>query len=121
MSGKSKKLIYNNNKVRLISECIILYLVLPLVVMLELVPVPLLLILLVLGIGVHLFLYNDPTFDKTKFFNWKQGRKEIWKIIVLFIPLAALMVVLIWKIDKTKLFYLASTNPWFLLLIGYEN
>jgi len=28
------------------------------------------------------------------------------------------MVVLIWQIDKTKLFYLPHSNPWFLLLIS---
>jgi len=118
MAGRWKNLIYNNSKVRLISECITLYLALPLLVMLELLPVPLLLILLVMGICVHLFLYHDPTFDRKKFFNWEEGRKEIWKILILFIPLGTLMVLLIWHIDRTKLFYLPSSNPWFLLLIS---
>jgi membrane protease YdiL (CAAX protease family) len=86
--------------------------------MLDLLPVPLLMILLVLGVTVHLFLHYDTTFDRHNFYNWKSGRREIWKIILLFIPLAALMVVLIWQIDETKLFYLPSTNPLFLLMIS---
>ncbi len=71
-----------------------------------------------MGIAVHLFLYHDPGFDRNKFINWKSGRRETLKIILLFIPLGALMVLLIWQIDKTKLFYLPSSNPWFLLLIS---
>jgi membrane protease YdiL (CAAX protease family) len=118
MAGRWKKVIYNNSRARLISEFIILYLILPLLVMLNLLPVPLLLILLVLGIAVHMFLYYDPTFNRNNFINWKSGRREVWKIFLLFIPLGALMVFLIWQIDKTKLFYLPSSNPWFLLLIS---
>jgi membrane protease YdiL (CAAX protease family) len=118
MAGRWKKLIYNKSKIRLISECIVLYLILPVFIMLDLLPIPLLLILLVMGIAVHLFLYHDPGFDRNKFINWKSGRREAWKIILLFIPLGALMVVLIWHIDETKLFYLPSSNPWFLLLIS---
>jgi membrane protease YdiL (CAAX protease family) len=118
MSGKWKRLIYNNNKTRLISEFVILYVILPLLVMLDFIPIPLLLILLIMGITVHIFLYHDTTFPRENFFNWKSGRREVWKIILLFIPLAALMVLLIWRIDKSKLFYLPSANPWFLLLIS---
>jgi membrane protease YdiL (CAAX protease family) len=118
MAGRWKKFIYNNTKIRLISEFIFLYLILPLLVMLDFLPVPLLLILLAMGITVHLFLYYDPYFNRNKFYNWKSGKKEIWKIILLFVPLAALMVVLIWQIDETKLFYLPSTNPLFLLMIS---
>ena len=118
MAVKWKRIIYSNGKARLVSECIILYLILPLLVMLNFLPVPLLLILLIMGIAVHLFLFHDPNFDRNNFINWKSGRKETWKIILLFIPLGALMVVLIWQIDKTKLFYLPTSNPWFLLLIS---
>jgi membrane protease YdiL (CAAX protease family) len=118
MSGRWKKVIYNDSKTRIISEFVIIYLILPLLVTLHLLPVPLLLILLVLGVAVHLFLYHDPSFNRNNFINWKSGRGEILKIILLFIPVGALMVVLIWQIDKTKLFYLPSSNPWFLLLIS---
>jgi membrane protease YdiL (CAAX protease family) len=118
MAGKWKQFIYNNNKARLIVEFIFLYLILPLLVMLDFLPIPLLLILLAMGITVHLFLYYDPSFNRNNFINWKSGKSEIGKIILLFIPLAALMVVLIWQIDETKLFYLPSTNPLFLLMIS---
>lgn len=118
MAIQWKKIIYNQSKTRLISEFIFLYLVLPLVVMLKLLPVPLLVILLIMGITVHLFLYYDPSFSKNNLYNWKSGKKEIWKIILLFIPLAALMVILIWQINETKLFYLPATNPLFLLMIS---
>jgi membrane protease YdiL (CAAX protease family) len=118
MAGKWRQLIYNNNKTRLISEFIFLYLVLPLIVILDFIPVPLLLILLALGITVHLFLRYDPAFDRNNFYNWKSGKKEIGRIILLFVPMAAIMVVLIWQTDRTKLFYLPSTNPLFLLMIS---
>jgi membrane protease YdiL (CAAX protease family) len=118
MAEKWKQFIYNNNKARLIVEFIFLYLILPLLVMLDFLPVPLLLILLAMGITVHMFLYYDPSFYRNNFINWKSGKSEIGKIILLFIPLAALMVVLIWQIDETKLFYLPSANPLFLLMIS---
>jgi uncharacterized protein len=118
MAIQWEKIIYNHSKIRLISEFIVLYLAIPLLVMFKLVPVPLLVILLIMGITVHLFLYYDPAFNKEYFFNWKSGKGEILRIILLFIPLAALMVLLIWKIDKTKLFYLPATNPLFLIMIS---
>jgi len=118
MTIQWKKLIYNQSKIRLISEFIVLYLILPLLIMFKLIPLPLLAILLVMGITVHLFLYYDTTFDKKYLLNWKSGKGEIFRIILLFIPLAALMVILIWQIDKTKLFYLPATNPLFLVMIS---
>lgn len=118
MSENWRKILYNKSKTRLISEFIILYLMLPLMIMMDWMPVPLLLILLVLGIAVHLFLYHDHDFNRNNFINWKSGRGEIWKILALFIPLGALMVLLIWRIDETKLFYLPSINPWFLIIIS---
>ena len=118
MAIKWKQFIYNQNKIRLISEFIVLYVILPIIVMFRLLPVPLLVILLIVGITVHLFLHYDPSFNKNNLYNWKSGRREIGRIILLFIPLAALMVILIWQIDKTKLFYLPTTSPLFLLMIS---
>jgi membrane protease YdiL (CAAX protease family) len=118
MTGKWKKYLYTNNKYRLVSEFIILYLFLPLAVMFKFIPLPLMVILLVMGITVHLYLYYDPAFNRKHLINWHTGKKEILRIILLFFPLAAMMVVMIWKIDETKLFYLPSTNPLFLLLIS---
>lgn len=117
-AGKWKQYLYGKNKYRLISEFVILYLLLPLIIMFKWIPLPLMVILLLMGISVHLFLYYDPAFNKKFLFNWKSGKKEIVRIIILFIPLAALMVILIWKIDETKLFYLPITNPLFLILIS---
>jgi uncharacterized protein len=118
MTGKWNQFIYSKSKTRLISEFIILYLILPLIIMSDFLPVPLLLILLVMGVSIQLFLHYDPSFNKNNLYNWKSGRREIGRIILLFIPLAALMVVLIWQIDETKLFYLTTTNPLFLLMIS---
>lgn len=118
MTGNWKQNLYSSNKARLIIEFTILYLVLPFIIMLKYLPVPLLVILLIMGISVHLFLYYDPTFSRASLFNWKSGKREIGRIILLFIPLAALMVVLIWQIDATKLFYLPVTRPLFLLMIS---
>jgi len=118
MSQNWKQVIYKSNKTRLVIEFIILYLILPFLIILDLLPVPLLLILLVMGISVHLFLYYDPAFNTKKFYNWKAGRRAIPKILLLFVPSAILMVVLIWQIDSTKLFFLARSNPLFLLMIS---
>lgn len=118
VSKKRKKILYGHKKARLVVEFIFLYLILPLLVMLDLLPVPLLLILLLMGISVHLYLYYDPLFNRKKFINWDSGKKEIPNILLLFIPSAAIMVVLIWQIDATKLFSLPRSNPLFLLLIS---
>jgi len=118
MSQKRKKIIYGHKKARLAVEFIILYSALPFLIMLDLVPVPLLLLLLAMGVSVHIFLYYDPLFDRKKFINWDSGKREIHNILLLFIPSAAIMVVLIWQIDATKLFSLPRSNPLFLLLIS---
>jgi len=113
-----KKIIYRSNTPRLIIEFMILYVILPVLVMFDILHVPLLLILLIMGISVHLFLYYNPSFDRKNFYNWQKGKKEIPRLLLLFIPAAALMVVLIWQIDSSKLFYMVRTNPMFLLMIS---
>jgi membrane protease YdiL (CAAX protease family) len=86
--------------------------------MMDFLPVPLLVILLLMGISVHLYLYNDPSFSRQKFYNWDKGKEEIPGIILLFIPSAVIMIILIWQIDSTKLFFLARKNPLFLMIIS---
>lgn len=71
-----------------------------------------------MGISVHLYLYYDPSFDRRNFINWDSGKREILNILLFFIPSAVIMVILIWQIDASRLFYLPRTNPLFLILIS---
>ena len=111
-------LFYGKNKIRLIVEIIVLYFCLPLVVMLDIIPVPLMLVLMLLGLTVFFYLYFDPSFERQTLINWKDGKQELRSIFIFFTVAAILMVALIWIIDPGKLFQLARTNPWLLLMIS---
>ena len=112
------RLLYSNNKARRIAELIILYGLLPLAIMLNRWDVPLMVFLLFMGISVYFYLIYDPAFDRNTFLNWKQGRAELGKILIMFSISAMVMVALIWIIDSSKIFLLLRTNPWLLLMIS---
>jgi membrane protease YdiL (CAAX protease family) len=80
--------------------------------------IPLMLFLLFMGLSVYFYLAYDPTFDRKTFLNWKQGREEIGKTLMMFGISALVMLGLIWLIDSSKMFLLLRTNPWLLLLIS---
>ncbi len=113
-----RRLLYSNNKARRIAELVILYGLLPLVVMLNRWDIPLMVFLLFMGISVYFYLIYDPAFDRNTFLNWKQGRAELGKILIMFSISAMVMVTLIWIIDSSKIFLLLRTNPWLLLMIS---
>jgi membrane protease YdiL (CAAX protease family) len=113
-----RRFLYADNKARKIVELLILYGLLPVIVMLDLWNVPLMAILLFMGITVYLYLIYDPSFDRRTFLNWKQGRAELGRILLMFGISAIMMVMLIWIIDADKMFLLLRTNPWLLLMIS---
>jgi len=113
-----KHLLYSCNKPRRIAELIFLYVLLPLLVMLERGSVPLMVFLLIMGLSVYFYLLHDPTFDRETFLNWKRGRAELGKILIMFGISAMVMLALIWIIDASKMFLLLRTNPFLLLLIS---
>lgn len=97
---------------------LILYVVLPVVLMLNRWNIPLMVVLLFMGITVYLYLIYDPSFDRKTFLNWKKGKAELGKILLMFGISAIVMLILIWIIDPSKMFLLLRTNPWFLLIIS---
>ena len=113
-----KHFLYSNNKSRRIAELVFLYGLLPLLVMLERWDIPLMLFLLLMGLSVYFYLANDPNFDPKTFLNWKQGRAELSKILIMFGISAIVMLALIWIIDSSKMFLLLRTNPLLLLMIS---
>lgn len=113
-----RRFLYSNNKPRRIGELIFLYGFLPLLLMLESWGIPLMIFLLIMGLSVYFYLINDPTFDRTTFLNWKKGRAELGKILLMFGFSAIVMLGLIWIIDSTKMFLLLRTNPFLLLMIS---
>ena len=86
--------------------------------MLERWDIPLMVFLLFMGLTVYFYLVNDPDFDRKTFLNWKQGRAELGKILVMFGISAFVMLALIWIIDPSKMFLLLRTNPLLLLMIS---
>ncbi|MEE9463461.1 MAG: hypothetical protein V3V53_16605, partial [Bacteroidales bacterium] len=113
-----RRFLYSNNKPRRIAELVFLYGLLPLLVMLERSDIPLMFFLLFMGLSVYFYLLNDPNFDQKTILNWKQGRVELGKILIMFGISAIVMLVLIWIIDSSKMFLLLRTNPWLLLMIS---
>ena len=91
--------IYSDNKPRRIAELLILYGLLPVIVMLDIWDIPLMAILLFMGITVYLFLIYDPAFDRRTFLNWKQGRAELGKLLLMFgISAIVMLVLILWGI-----------------------
>ena len=113
-----RNLLYSDIKARKIAELLFLYGALPVFVMLNIANIPLMAILLFMGITVYLYLIYDPTFDRKSFINWKQGKAELGKLLLMFGISAMVMLALIWIIDASKMFLLLRTNPLLLLLIS---
>lgn len=113
-----RRFLYSNNKPRRIAELVFLYGLLPLLVMLARSDIPLMFFLLFMGLSVYFYLLNDTNFDQKTILNWKQGRVELGKILIMFGISAIVMLVLIWIIDSSKMFLLLRTNPWLLLMIS---
>ena len=112
------QMLYGKNRFRLSIELALLYIALPLLIMLDIFPVPLMLVLIIMGLAVYFYLRYDPEFDRSTLINWEVGKKELRSILIMFIPAGVAMVVMIRIIDADKLFLLARTSPWFLLLIS---
>lgn len=112
------KILYSTNKIRLISELLILFIVVPLLFAFDIFGIPLMLILTITGILVFLFLRYDDNFDNTQFKNWKKGKTQLKHILLLFGISAIFMLVLIYFIDKERMFFLVRRMPWLLLIIS---
>jgi len=113
-----RKWIYAKSNFRLITEMVLLFVGLPVMLTYNRFGIPLVFILLFLGIIVHLFLWYDPEFDRKKFFNWSAFRKEFPGMILFYVIAVILMTFLTWKLQPDRLFLLPKTNPLFLLMIS---
>ncbi len=115
-----KKIIYNNSKIRKISEIVFVYILLPLLILFDFINVPIMVILIPLGIIVFFYLRADKTFNRKYFYNWENAKKEIKNILILFIIAAVLMLTLIHFIAPAKMFIILRTRPWLMFLICFS-
>lgn len=76
------------------------------------------LVLIILGLLIFFFLYFDKSFDNKLFFRYKVSRRIYMRIAIVFLISAAVMTLMIWYIDSSKLFLLIKKRPWLLLLIS---
>ena len=113
-----KKILYSKNKIRLISELLILFIVIPLMFAYDVFGIPLMLILTLTGLLVFLFLRYDDTFDNAQFKNWKQGKSQLKHILLLFVISTVIMILMIYFIDNERMFFLVRKMPWLLLIIS---
>jgi membrane protease YdiL (CAAX protease family) len=115
---KLKRILYHSSKVGLVVELVILYIIFPLFVAFNPWKIPLMLILMTAGIGVWLLLKYDKSFDNTLFINWKEGKKILKPMLIMFLLSSIIMVALIFIIDKDKAFYLIKFKWWLLVIIS---
>jgi len=116
MSRNISSLIYRKSKFRLIAEAMLLYVAIPLMIFTDVISLPLLQVLFVIGFIVFLFLRFDKTFDKNIFLKWRVT-KHMALGILLFVINAIFMLLIIYIIDPSKLFYLIKTQPLLLVMI----
>jgi len=112
------KIIYSKNKARLIIELILLFVLFPIFLAYYKMKIPLMLVLVFFGILIFLFLRFDTSFDKKQFANWKSGKHILKEVFLIFTAAAIIMIVLIYLIDSSRLFFLAKKIPWLLVLIS---
>jgi len=105
-------------KYQIYLEIIILYILFPLLFLWDIFNFPIMLLLLPMGIGIYLFLRRDSSFDNNLFINWENGRKFLKPMLLLSIVSAIVMLVTIWLIDPSNVFFLVRKKPWFLLIIS---
>ncbi len=116
MSRNISTIIYGKSKFRLITEVTFIYVVIPLLIFTNVISLPLLQILFVIGFIVFLFLRFDKSFDKNIFLKWR-FTKHMCLALLLFVINAIFMILIIYVIDPTKLFFLIRTQPLLLVMI----
>lgn len=97
-------------------EAMLLYVAIPLLILTGVISLPLLQVLFCMGFLIFLFLRFDKTFDKDIFLKLRIT-KHMAMGLLLFIVNALLMILLIYLIDPSKLFYLAKSKPILLLMV----
>lgn len=117
MFQKINSLIYRKSKGRLILEAVLLYIAIPLMIVGDIIVLPLLQVLFIIGFIVFLFLRFDKTFDKNIFVKWRITRHMVLGLL-LFIINAVFMILIIYLVDPSKLFYLLKTQPFLLVMIA---
>ncbi len=104
---------------QLIAELAVFFFIFPLLFVYKIVDLPLWLILIFLGLSVVLFLYNDNSYNKKLYINWKKGKKYFLQMFLLFLLAAFVMVAAIWLIDSSKVFSFPRNNPEKLILLSF--
>jgi uncharacterized protein len=114
-----KTVLHNPSKVQLWAEFILFFIAFPFSFLTQFYKeFPLMLVLILLGLLIFFFLYFDKSFDNKLFFRYKVSRRIYMRIAIVFLISAAVMTLMIWYIDSSKLFLLIKKRPWLLLLIS---
>ncbi|NJO89030.1 MAG: CPBP family intramembrane metalloprotease [Chloroflexia bacterium] len=100
------------------SEMIVLYILLPLLLVFDVIPFPLMVVLVIMGATVILFLQYDETFDKKQYLNWSSGKKYLFPMLLFFILSGTVMVLTIRLVDASQLFILVREDPQTMLMIA---
>lgn len=93
-----------------------LYVAIPLMIVTDIISLPLMQLLSVIGFMVFLFLRFDKSFDKNIFLKWR-FTKHMAIGLLLFLVNAIFMLIVIYMVDSSKLFYLFKTQPLLLAMI----
>ena len=104
--------------IRYVFEIILLYICLPALLYLNINRVPLMPVLMIMGVIFYLILHFDKSFNNKLLLNWRSTKKEIKNILFIFLPVALLMVIITFFIDKEWLFYLPRNSPLLMILIS---
>jgi len=114
-----KTILYKPSKVQLWAEFVLFFIAFPFSFLTQFYKeFPLMLVLILLGLLIFFFLYFDKSFDNKLFFRYKVSRRIYMRIAIVFLISAAVMTLMIWYIDSSKLFLLIKKRPWLLLLIS---
>lgn len=116
MSRNIASIIYRKSKLRLILEAILLYVAIPILILTDIITLPLLQVLFMIGFIVFIFLRFDKTFDKNIFLQCRLN-KHMALGLLLFILNAGFMLLIIYIIDPSKLFYIVKAKPLLLVII----
>lgn len=98
-------------------EAMALYVAIPLLLVSGVISLPLLQVLFVIGFLIFLFLRFDDTFDKKIFLKFRVT-KHMALGLLLFVVNALFMLLIIYLIDPSKLFFMARTRPVLLLMVA---
>lgn len=106
------------NLFQVVLEMLTLYVFFPLLFLWDVFDFPIMLVLLPMGLAIFFWLKRDASFNNQLFINWKEGRKYLKPMLLLFSVAATVMLVINWFVNPDNMFIIIKEKPWLLLLIS---